>query len=130
MNKLKELNKLTDQYLKMHWDNGGTSEFDKSINDISREKIKALKELKGKCYLYQINKFHPSDPACVEYTGQKIYNFEYSLALPERNEEIIKIIDKRNTPSDEPYSGKRNMDEVNRIYDIAESIGEITLIWS
>lgn len=129
MNKLQKLNKLADEYLKTHWDNGGTSEFDKSINDISRKRIKALKELKGKCFLYKINKFNTSDLACVEYTGQKVYNFEFSFALPERNEEIIRIINERNTPSD-AYNSKRNMEEVNRIYDVAESIGAITLIWS
>ena len=84
METLSQLSKKTSDYIKTHWNNGGTSEFDKSINDISRATIDAMKKELGDCWLFKINR-HPEDkdkPFMVQYTGQKVYNFEYSAIVP------------------------------------------------
>jgi hypothetical protein len=130
MENLEELNKKTNAYLIEHWDNGGTSEFDKSINDISRDRIKAVKEKYGTCFMYKINKWDQTELTCVEFVGQKVFNFEFDLILPKRNEELIKLIDVRNAPKTEEYSNKRNMDEVKAIFDIVEKNNGISLVWS
>ena len=128
METLNNLNKAANEYHKIHLQNGGASEFDQSINEISRKKIEVFSGLNEKCFLYKINKWNESDLTCVEYTGQKVYNFEFDFMLNERNEEIINIINERNRPH-EKYDGKRNMWEVEIIYNIVDKLNGIYLSW-
>lgn len=95
---LHDLDIFTNEYLKLHRNNGGTSEFDTSINDISRAKIKRFKIEKGACFLGNINLYDKEreklDVKLVPYEGQVIYNFEYAFILPCHDDEIIEL--KRN----------------------------------
>jgi hypothetical protein len=92
---LKELSKETINYLRL---NEGTSEFDMSINDISRNVIAAMKAEFGNCFVGKINLYgeeRKKGYKLVEYTGQIIYNFEYSFCLPCYDAELERMIDER-----------------------------------
>ncbi len=52
-----ELQLLAYEYIRKHRNTGGTSEFDHSINDISRASIVKFKELHGRCFLGKINHY-------------------------------------------------------------------------
>lgn len=52
---LDQLDQLDLDYFRRHRSNGGTSEFDLSINDISRARIEAFRRERGACFLSNIN---------------------------------------------------------------------------
>lgn len=129
MKTLTELNKATTEYIQKYWEVGGASEFDNSINEISRQKIYVFaKQNGGKCWLYQIN---PWDDSAFfkRYTlGQKVYNFAFSIATAKRNHLIINTIKERIKPGE--YDSKKNMKEVDIIFNEVERAGGIILFWS
>lgn len=131
METLKELNTASSNYLRKHWDNGGTSEFDQSINYISREKIKAFKREKGSCWLVKINRYaeDKGKPYLVEYTGQMVYNFEYAAIVKTKDEVLIKLLKKYNSPH-KKYSGKRVMSQIKEITNRIADTGGVFLQWA
>lgn len=125
---LKELSKETSSYLNFYQ---GTSEFDKSINDISREKIKAMKKEHGICFVGKFNLYgdeRKKDYKLTEYTGQKIYNFEYTFCIPCHDSQIEKLITERDRAE---YTGSRDdFKRIDMIMDRIEELGGLNLFWS
>lgn len=123
-----DLKKDTNDYLKL---NGGVTEYDMSINDISRNMIFAMKAEKGVCFLGKVNLYgeeRKEEYKLTEYTGQKIYNFEYSFCLPCYDEELEKMIDNRDKAV---YTGAiTDSVLVSAIIDRVEKIGGINLFWA
>jgi hypothetical protein len=125
---LDELNRAANCYHLLHFSNGGASEFDQSINDISRAKIKALFRDRGSCFLYKLNKWHKTDPDVWEYTGQKIYNFDCSFITANKDEELSQMVIEYNRPREE-FNSKLLWEQVEAIYDRVEKIGGIITTW-
>lgn len=120
MKTLAELSKETTNYLAM---NEGTSEFDMSINNISRTVIQAMKEEKGNCFLGKINLYgeeREKEYKLIEYTGQMVYNFEYAFCIPCYDTELERMINERNKAE---YTGTK--DDSIRVKKIMERINEI-----
>jgi hypothetical protein len=116
---IEDLNKMATDYFLLHRNNGGASEFDKSINDISRAKIMVLNEIWDKVFMYKINLYDNETIHCFEYTGQKIYNFSFDFVLDHENKELIDMME-----------NPKGYIEFERIFDKAESLGAIYLQWS
>jgi hypothetical protein len=123
--KLQELNQAAGDYLKLHWNNGGTSEFDQSINDISRSMIKAFKQEHGQAFLSSINHY-PDEPEkiMVEYTGQMIYNFEYVIVTV-YDQHLADLIREYRTKK-LPFIGEW----VEKVSARVQKINGVFLIWS
>ena len=122
-----ELTAETAVYLQR---NQGTSEFDMSINDISREKINALKNHYGTAYLGRINRYEEDKgkPYLVEYTGQQVYNFEYGFVIPSYDEELIDLIRKRELS---PYKGtQKDKIMIDAIFQRIADLKGLHLLWS
>lgn len=108
-----------------------TTEFDKSINDISRDTIAAMKNENGACFLGKINLYDDERKkpyTLVEYTGQKVYNFEYDFCLPCHDRQIETMIEERDKAPYTGTAGDRSLVEgiINRINELNGR----NLIWS
>jgi len=119
------LNAAETAYMRLHWDNGGSSEFDQSINDISRAKIKVFKKIHGKVFLSKVNHYdNEPEGIMVEYTGQKVWNFEY---------DIITVYDQKLADLIREYREKSLRDIYMAAEKIYARVGEIhgeVLQWS
>lgn len=69
----------------------GLREADEVYNGLNREMVKAMKMRYGKCFLGNIN-LRPGAEPLVEYTGQRVYDCEYSFCIPERNADLEQLI--------------------------------------
>lgn len=129
---IKNLRKGSVEYFRMHYDNGGSSEFDQSINVISRAMIVAYHKKHGKCFLGKINDYdqHGANPQIVftPYTGQKIYNFEYAFVIAEEDEELRRMLKQHNTAK--LYDGKSASQLINKITARINDLGGEFLSWS
>ena len=126
---LKKLKKeTTDYFIKNDW---MPTEFDKSINDISRQKIVAMKKEYGECWLGKYNlydKEHTQPYKMIEYTGQMVYNFEYAFILPKHDRTLEIMIDKRDKS---PFiSSKHDFLMIEEISNRIEKLNGVALIWS
>lgn len=125
---LKELSNDTFNYLN---ENQGVSEFDKSINDISREIIFAMKQEKGTCFLGKINLYgeeREKDYKLIEFKGQKICNFSYEFCLPCYDSELENMINKRDKAE---YEGTdKDFVMVTAITERIHKLGGRNLFWS
>lgn len=128
MESLKELSQKTGEYL---IENQGTSEFDMSINDISRQVIEAMKAEYGTCFLGKINLYgeeRKKEYKLVEYTGQMVYNFEYGFCLPCYDSELERMINERDKAE---YTGTSDdMKRVSAIVDRIYSLNGKNLFWA
>lgn len=129
MHTLKELSTMTTNYLVHH--GGWTTEFDKSINDISRAKIKAMNNEHGQCFLGKVNLYDDErgkDYKLTEYKGQKIYNFDYAFCIPCHDSQLEEMITERDR---EPYTGSKNDSKrIDQIMNRIEELGGHNLVWS
>lgn len=127
---LEQLNKEASYYVLQHC---GTSESDFSINDISRAIIHAFAHLHSQCYLGSINlrdkERQNSNYQFVPYTGQKIYNFQYEFVIPDFNEELLQLVIEHNRPK-EIYDSKKNIDRIQEMIKMIETLGGINLLWA
>lgn len=107
--------------------NGGKSEFDHSINDISRARIAALQREKGACFLLR-TRLRPEERTAgcryTPYTGQTVYNFEFDMAVPVEDEELRCLVDAFNAAP-----GHHNMQLFDWIHDRMLKIEGIALTW-
>lgn len=132
--RLLALNRRDFEYYKLHYNNGGSSEFDSTINDISREIIRLYAKHYGTVYLGKINDsdaYNNRKPIVFRVYSdpdEKIYNFEADFVIPVEDEELRKVLQERNTPGE--YSGKKNADQVNKIIARIEALGGYHLSWS
>ena len=131
MTSIKELEKETAEYLINHAEEGGTSEFDMSINDISRAKIEAALVEWGQVYLGNVNIYDPNHGKpvkLVKYYGEKVFNFGYSFAIPCDSPELCKMIEDRDNSE---YTGtKDDYKRVTEIHNLIDSLGGFYLIWA
>jgi len=139
METLKELNKETNDYLIA---NEGTSEFDMSINDISRKTVAAMKNESGTCFVGKINLYgeeRKKEYKLVEYVNKPhidlkenecnfLYNFEYSFCIPCYDAELEKMINERDKAE---YTGtQEDSVRVTAIIDRIYAIGGKYLFWA
>lgn len=126
-----ELDKEALDYFYRHRENGSSSEFDPSINDISRARIAAYYKQHGQCFLIKINDYNCDrrNPQITytPYTGQLIYNFEFSLALPVEDEQLRELIVEQNREHP-TLSGLT--ERVKAIFERVEVLHGITLHWA
>lgn len=125
--KMKLLKKMTREYHRKHSTNGGASEFDKSINDISRDIIDTMYEIHQECYLWKINLYNiEHDRICTPYIAQKVCNFEFAIATPCYDKILYSLIKAWNSPTI-----KTNMHNlIERISNRVYKIGGIFLSWT
>ncbi len=128
---LNELEKATNDYLDLHAEEGGTSEFDMSINDISRAKIEEALKVWGQVYLGNINLYGDNrhQPVkLIKYFGEQVYNFGYAFAIPCDSPELCKMIEDRDNSE---YTGTSDdFKRIKEIYELIDSLGGIYLIWA
>lgn len=107
-------------------------EADNINNDLNRETITALKQIYGELYLGDINFYDEkrkkiqTGQASVyeEYTGQMVYNFGCDFAVPEKDEELEKMIREWNTDI-----WPANTKLVPQITARIEALGGISFVW-
>lgn len=105
------------------------SEFDTGLNNLSREKLDAYMEIHEEVWLGKVNRYNydKDRPYLVKYEGQKVYNFEYTFAIPCYDQELIDLIIEREeaeytgTAEDEP--------RVQKIMDRIYQLRGIDLFW-
>jgi len=69
-------------------------ECNRSMNDLQRLKIDKFKQIKGKCFLGSFNKkSNNNNNVLTEYTGQKIYNFDYDFIVSRKDDILIDLIE-------------------------------------
>ena len=128
-----ELEGLDCEYHRTHWTNGGSSEFDTSINDISRAMIVAYHAEHGRCFLGKINDYdqYGKDPQIkfVPYEGQMVYNFGYAFIIPQEDERLRALIKDHNTQKIE-YDSKEAYDVIEKITSRIAELGGTFLSWS
>lgn len=124
---LKTLRTMVNAYLTLHKNEGGTTEFDKRINDYSRQTIEAMKAEKGQAWLLKINRYkdETEKPYLVEYTGQDIYNFEYTAVIPVNDSEIIEMLKYYETLK----FGDGIMTYIEKITKRIYDLGGVNLFW-
>ena len=137
-----KLIKSTTNYLVAN--DGMTSEFDMSINDISRDKADAMyRENNRVCYLGKINLYgneRKKEFKLVKYTPEKkhetltedersfIYNFEFAFCLPVYDAELERMINDRDNA---PYNGtSQDSVLVGKIMDRITVLKGVNLFWS
>lgn len=130
---IKNLRKGSIEYFRKHYTNGGSSEFDTTINGISRAMIVAYHKKHGKCFLGKINDYdqYGANPQIVftPYTGQKIYNFEYAFVIAEEDEELRRMLKEHNTPKGK-LDSKATMELIEKIIARISDLGGEFLSWS
>lgn len=120
----------SNDYLKLHWDNGGTSEFDPSINEISRAKITALKSERGGAWLYKMNVYDLDlkEDDLVEYTGQNICNFAYDGAVPEFDQVLYDLL--KDYHADSGYKSGTIWQKIEAIQNRVDELNGVFLQWA
>jgi hypothetical protein len=129
---LQELKQESRAYHVLHADNGGSSEFDMSINDISRAKIQAVSEIWTEVWLGNVNLYgddrHGGKPIMTKWEGDLVYNFEYAFCIPGHDAELEQMIRDRD---DAEYTGTRDdYKRIDAIFARIEKLGGETLSWS
>lgn len=128
----KTLLELASDYHKTYRDNGGASEFDPSINDISRAIIYQFKKKHAQCFLGKVNLYDQErkslDVKLVPYDGQLIYNFEYVFVIPCHDEELIAMIKEHNREK-EVFDSSAIMEGITNIYEHIYALGGTALSW-
>ena len=109
---------------------GNIPESNSELNDLQREKIKAIYEHHGAAYIGKINFYDAErknltiDKVFTEYTGQMIYNFGADYIIPLSDNALAKMIVEWN--SGLPTS----LNLIGKIIHRIDEIGGANLIWS
>ena len=123
------LEKLSTGYLERH--NGGTNEFDPSINWISKEKIRAFNALHGQCWLVKINRYteeEKCEPYMVKFKGQRILR-GYGLAVKQYDQTLCDLLKEYDELPTIGCGPSIIMEKINSIFNRAGEIGCIYLQW-
>ncbi len=121
---LAQLNTIEDNYLQR---NGAPSEFDHIHNRISRAKIRAMKKENGSCFIWTVNPWDKDDPVCREYKRGMVFNFGGSFITPKHNLHLEELL--KNRLSSE-YSPKGDVKKLDEIFNYADKLNRVILIWS
>jgi hypothetical protein len=129
---LQEIKQAGRTYHMTYAEEGGTSEFDMSINDISRAKIAACAEIWPEVWLGHVNLYgddrHGGKAIMQKWEGELVYNFEYAFAIPGHDAELEKLIRDRD---DAEYTGTTDdYKRVDAIFARIETLGGETLSWA
>ena len=125
---LTELQREEEQLWK---DNGGSpwdlGEADEGQNDLSRAKIQAFLEEHGEAWLGCVNTYGQR-PILVQYTGQLVYNFQYTFVIPHFSAQLVDMLVER---EDTPYTSvATDRVLVDAICDRIEELGGVHLHWA
>ena len=128
-NKITEItereNKLFNSY------DGNIPEANENLNNLQREKIAAVYENNGKAYIGKINYYDTSrensteNTVFIEYTGQKVYNFDADFVVPVADDKLAEMIVQWNSGV---QSLKANL--IKSIFKRVDNIGGLNLTWS
>lgn len=107
-------------------------EADNTNNDFNRETITAMKQIYGQVYLGSINYYGKQrEQICAgtesvyeEYTGQQIFNFYCSFAVPVKDELLEEMIRNWNRGD-----GSRKPKSVEQIFERISELGGEHFIW-
>ena len=125
---LSQLNKMACEELVADVrDHGGPSEFNRHHNRISRAKIRAMLKEYGSVFIWSCNPYG-KEIVVREYTGGMVYNFDGSFITPEYDIDLEWMMRERLKA---PYTGTSDdYDRITEIYDHAEKMGMVHLVWS
>lgn len=129
---LQEIKAAANTYHMTYADEGGSTEFDMSINDISRAKIQAVSEIWPEVWLGHVNLYgkdrHGGKAIMQKWEGELVYNFEYAFAVPGHDIELEKMIRERD---DAEYTGTAaDYKRIDVIFARIEALGGETLAWA
>lgn len=128
-----ELEKMTTDYLYANRNTGGTSEFDLSINDISRAVIYKYYEKYGECFLGKYNLYDEDrknlKAELISYNGQPIYNFEFAFVVPCNDEKHVGLIREHNRKK-ESFNSHDIMKGIEKITDRITELKGTGLVWA
>jgi len=125
MKTIEQINKDMYTYLAK---NHGCTEFDKTINNLSRSIIQTMAYVHKDVWLYTVN-LYKDKQICEKYVGQKITNFYCTAVVPVKDQELIDMIEKWN--GRKPVSSSANrLDFVNSIFNKLEELGGQVLLWA
>jgi hypothetical protein len=125
---LEQCNKESLEYFRTN--NGQPTEFDMSINDISRDTIEAMHYEKGACWLGKINLYNKNEKPfkLVKWTpGTIAFNFQYDFILPVHDTEIENMINDRDQT---PFNTRIIYDKGNAIIERVRKLGGVLLTWA
>jgi hypothetical protein len=102
-----------------------------NINRLSRAVIRAIRRIHGEAHLYAPNGMPNGGEErgmhCVYRRGMA-RNFAGHFVLPGKSDELIQLMDARRTA---PYTTTAaDLERVEEIYNLADSLGAAWLIWS
>jgi hypothetical protein len=109
-------------------------ESDCTLNDLNRKQIEAYKVENGKAFLGNINYYDETrkqiasgqKSVYTEYTGQLVYNFQYTFCVPYQDQILEHLIRHWNGKG-QAANARRN---ISAITARIEEIGGIQFIWS
>lgn len=128
-----ELTRLSEEYLDLHIDDGGASEFNSSINDISKATVHQFKVKYGNCFLGKLYLYGDQrkklDVKLIPYEGQLIRKFEYDFVVPCNDPELVNLIRELN----KIHKDINSQDVIDRIVKVTARIVKlkgVMLTWS
>ena len=102
------------------------TEFDAEwVNASTRKDFKKFVGKHNVVYLGKVNRYKSDKgkPYLVKYINQKIYNFEYAFAITKYDNELVKLIKKRENPLED------NKKTCDAIFKRLEELNSFTFIW-
>lgn len=116
MKTLEQLNTIENNYILQHGGILNITEGNWKQNTISRNKIKALKNQYGTCFLGKINLCSKDESILTEYKKGMVYNFGCNFAIPEYDQKLVDLI-------------KQHNKDINKIYGRVERLNGIVINW-
>ena len=105
----------------------GPSEFNPKHNKISRAKIRAMLNEHGSVFIWSCNPYG-KEIVVREYTRGMVYNFDGSFITPEYDIDLEWMMRERLKA---PYTGMSDdYNRITKIYNHAEKMGMVHLVWS
>ena len=113
------------EYIKGSGGMSNIREADNKYNDLNRDIVNAIYDGFGSAYLLNVNYGENGDTkekvAWTEYTGQMVYNFEFAICVPRRNDALeCLILEWRN---------KGSVATLSRISNCVSTCGGQELTW-
>jgi hypothetical protein len=125
---MEELNNQETELYRFY--RGHIPEANSELNDLQQEKIAAIYEKHGKAYIGKINHYDDertaltADTVFVEYTGQKVYNFEADFVVPAADSGLAELIVQWNK------GFPTSLELISKITGQINRIGGANLMWS
>ncbi len=120
---LEQLNKLENKVLIKY---GEPSEFSPIHNKISRSKIRAMKREYSSCFIWTVNPWNENDPVCREYKKGIVFNSCGSFITSKYDPKLEELLKNRLTSE---WTAKGDIKKIDEIYNYADKINAVILIW-